>query len=91
MSDERPYAVVAITVVYGEVREISGSLAAIGVRLDGMERRVTELETRVDAIDRRRYAFPASALSDARGVSSRCAGIVTSTARRVRVTSSTPG
>ncbi|MBB6173712.1 hypothetical protein HNR23_003772 [Nocardiopsis mwathae] len=65
MTGERPYAMVTITDVYGEVRQISGTLASMSIRLEGMERRVTEIEACVDVLDRRRYALSASALSAA--------------------------
>lgn len=65
MADEQthPYAVVTITDVYGQQRELSGKVEAALARQEQHTERLADHETRIRSLEAWRYALPLSTIS----------------------------
>lgn len=65
MADDqhRPYAVVTITDVYGQQRELAGKVEAALARQEQHNERLDDHETRLRSLEAWRYALPLSTIS----------------------------
>lgn len=65
MADDqhRPYAVVTITDVYGQQRELAGKVEAALARQEAHADRLDDHETRLRSLEAWRYALPLSTIS----------------------------